>query len=94
MDKEIFDGIMEGLQEAIDVSRGKRKPTSVVEIPANPKLVRQQLKLSQPQFARFIGVKVDTLRNWEQGRRRIPSTARTLIRIAQKHPKIILEMAQ
>ena len=37
---------------------------------------------------------VRRVRNWEQGRRRIPSTARTLLRIAQKYPKIIIEMVR
>lgn len=92
MDKEIFDGIMEGLKEAIEIEQGKRNPISVVEIFPEPKAVRKQLNLSQPKFAKFIGVKTDTLRNWEYGRRRIPATARRLLYIAQKHPEIILEM--
>lgn len=33
------------------------------------KRVREQLNLSQPLFARFLGVGVKTVRSWEQGAR-------------------------
>ena len=89
----IFEDIKEGLTEALEIERGKRKPLSYVEL-ESPKEIREKLSLTQPEFAEFVGVRVATLRNWEQGRRRIPSTARTLLRIAQKYPKIILEMAR
>ena len=93
MKKKLFNEIMEGLQEALEIERGQKKPTSVVELPSNPKEVRKQLNLSQPEFAKFIGVKTDTLRNWEYGRRKIPTTARRLLYIAKKYPDIILEMS-
>ena len=89
----IFEDIKEGLTEALEIERGERKPASYVEL-ENPKEIREKLSLTQPEFADFVGVRVATLRNWEQGRRRIPSTARTLLRIAQKYPKIIIEMAR
>ncbi len=93
MDNSIFEDIKSGLKEALEIERGKRKPVSFEEID-NPKEIREKLALTQPEFAEFVGVRVATLRNWEQGRRKIPSTARTLLRIAQKYPKIVLEMSR
>jgi len=89
----IFEDIKNGLNEALEIERGNRKPASVVEL-ESPKEIREKLELTQPEFAEFVGVRVATLRNWEQGRRKIPRAARTLLRIAQKYPQIILEMAR
>lgn len=39
------------------------------------KRVRRTLNVSQPLFARFLGVSVKTLRSWEQGIRPVPPIA-------------------
>jgi putative transcriptional regulator len=54
---------------------------------------RASLGLSQNAFARLLGVSVDTLQNWEQGRRKPAGAARVLLRIAAKHPEAVLEAA-
>jgi putative transcriptional regulator len=38
-----------------------------------------------------MGISVHTLRNWEQGRRHPEGPAIALLRIAVRHPKVILE---
>ena len=53
--------------------------------------LRRFIGLSQPQFAKAIGISVHTLRNWEQNRRRPEGPALALLRIAARHPRIILE---
>jgi len=53
--------------------------------------LRRFIGLSQPQFANAIGISVHTLRNWEQNRRRPEGPALALLRIAARHPRIILE---
>ncbi|NJK93177.1 MAG: helix-turn-helix domain-containing protein [Blastochloris sp.] len=53
---------------------------------------RSSLGLSQNDFARLMGVSVDTLQNWEQGRRKPAGAARVLLRIAAKHPEAVLEV--
>ncbi|MBS0212069.1 MAG: helix-turn-helix domain-containing protein [Proteobacteria bacterium] len=49
--------------------------------------------LSQAQFAALLGVSIRTLQDWEQGRREPSGAARTLLRIAAKHPRIVREAA-
>ena len=49
--------------------------------------------LSQAEFARLLGVSVRTLQEWEQGRRAPSGAARTLLIIAHKHPRALLEAA-
>ena len=54
---------------------------------------REALALSQAEFARLLGVSVRTLQEWEQGRRAPSGEARTLILIANRNPKALLDVA-
>ncbi len=53
--------------------------------------VRQSLDLTQEAFADLLGIKVTTLRSWEQGKREPSGAARMLISIAIKHPEVLEE---
>lgn len=55
--------------------------------------IRKRTGLSQAQFARLLGVSVRTLQEWEQGRRVPSGPARTLLTIAYKNPKVLLDTA-
>lgn len=50
--------------------------------------MRKQLQLSQTKFAVILGVSIRTLQGWEQVRRKPTGSARSLLLIAVKHPKI------
>jgi len=52
--------------------------------------VRERLGLSQPELARAFGVSVDTLQNWEQGRRVPRGPARVLLTIIDQEPGLVL----
>ncbi|MGD0886833.1 MAG: helix-turn-helix domain-containing protein [Thermodesulfovibrionales bacterium] len=54
---------------------------------------RAKTGLSQDKFAALLGISVRTLRDWEQGRRSPSGAARTLLRIAAKHLRVLREMA-
>jgi len=53
--------------------------------------LRRFIGLSQIEFARAMEISVYTLRNWEQGRRKPDGPALALLKIAARHPRIILE---
>jgi putative transcriptional regulator len=55
--------------------------------------IRAKVGLSQSEFARLLGVSVRTLQEWEQGRRTPSGPARTLLSIANRNPRILLEAA-
>src|SRR6266550_594853 len=54
--------------------------------------IREKTGLSQAHFAELLGVSVRTLQDWEQGRRAPSGAARTLLMIAAKNPKALLEV--
>lgn len=53
---------------------------------------REKSGLSQSQFAMLLGVSIRTLQEWEQGRREPSAAAQTLIKVAEKHPKVLREL--
>ena len=65
-------------------------------IPADRALIaeaRAKTGLSQDKFADLLGISPRTLRDWEQGRRSPSGAAKTLLRIAAKHPEVLREVA-
>jgi DNA-binding transcriptional regulator YiaG len=55
---------------------------------------RVRLEMSQQQFAAMLGISVRTLHDWEQGRREPSGAARTLLKIAARHPEVVREVMQ
>ncbi|MFA7242398.1 MAG: helix-turn-helix domain-containing protein [Sulfuricellaceae bacterium] len=54
--------------------------------------VRQKSGLTQSQFSTLLGVSQRTLQEWEQGRRTPSGAAKTLLRVAEKHPEVLREL--
>lgn len=52
--------------------------------------VRKRLGLSQAEFSHRINVSLDTVRNWEQGKRCPTGAAKTLLKILDKAPEAAL----
>jgi len=54
---------------------------------------RKSVNLTQREFAKLLNISVDTVQDWEQGRRSPRGAAKTLLKIAQSHPKILEKLA-
>ena len=94
MNKKNFDLLLQSMREGGEILRGERKPSRefVVEKKEDVQYVRQTFNISQDAFAKFMGVSVGTLRNWEQGRRHPTGPAKMLLRIVARKPEIFTEM--
>jgi putative transcriptional regulator len=79
--------ILQGLRE---IKRGEHG--RVINIP-DITSIREKTGLSQARFAQLLGVSVRTLQDWEQGRRAPSGAARTLLIVAEKNPRALLEVA-
>lgn len=55
--------------------------------------VRVMSQLSQARFAELLGVSPRTLQEWEQGRREPSGAAKTLLRVAERHPEVLRELS-
>ncbi|MDP2831476.1 MAG: NadS family protein [Candidatus Omnitrophota bacterium] len=87
-----FKDLLTSIDQAREIHGGERKPARFFKF--NPVMVRNiRLKLhtSQAKFAHMIGVSVDTLQNWEQGRRRPEGPALVLLRIVEADPGIVMK---
>ena len=85
--RNIGEEILEGIRELKHGKVGR-----VVNVPPVAE-IRKKTGLSQARFAALLGVSVRTLQDWEQGRRAPSGAARTLLLIADKNPKALLEVA-
>jgi putative transcriptional regulator len=52
--------------------------------------VRRRLGFSQAEFAQRIDVSLDTIRNWEQGKRCPTGAAKALLKVLDKAPEAAL----
>ena len=52
--------------------------------------VRKRLGMTQLEFSNCIEVSLETIRNWEQGKRCPTGAAKTLLKILNKTPEIAL----
>lgn len=87
-----FNELIDSIQEAGEIRRGKKKASRIFEFrPEDIKKIRKNLGKSQTEFALMIGVSVATLRNWEQGRRVPEGPAQALLKVTSKNPKAVIE---
>jgi len=85
--RDIGREILEGLREIKSGRHGR-----VVNLPGVAS-IREKTGLSQERFATLLGVSIRTLQDWEQGRRVPSGAARTLLLIAERNPKALLDVA-
>jgi len=86
-----FDSIKKGLEEALEYSQGRQ--LNVREFhpePVDVKSLRQQIKLTQSDFAAAFGISVATLRHWERGDRKPQGPALVLLNLVRKSPEMVL----
>ena len=50
--------------------------------------IRARAKLTQAEFAAKIGVPIETVRNWEQGKRSPRGPARALLKVIDQAPQV------
>ena len=91
MNRELFEDLSKRIKEAGKIRRGRAKASRTFKYNAvNIHKHRKSVKVSQSQFARMIGVSVDTVQNWEQGRRTPRGPAMALLRVFEENPKVVV----
>ncbi len=90
-----FSSIKQGLEEAIEFSKGNTNKAVVHEFNAiDVKNLRNKIGMSQNEFASAFGISVATLRHWERGDRSPHGPALALLNVAAKEPQAFLREFQ
>lgn len=87
--KEFCDSLLESVKQ---MKSGMAARTTTVTV-SDVVQARNNVNMSQADFATLLGVSIRTLQAWEQGKRNPSGAAKTLIRVAEKYPHILLESA-
>ena len=87
--RDVWQEVLDGVRE-IKAGKGKR-----TNLEAKSYVVRVRLMsgLSQAQFAAALGVSKHTLEQWKQGLRKPSGAAKQLLKIAERHPEVLVEVA-
>ena len=89
-----FNELKTSLEEAVDIQQGKQRASNVTQYEVvDIKTIREQLNVSQREFAEALGTSIDTVKSWE-GKRRNPTglTAKVLSTI-RDNPDFYRELA-
>ncbi len=81
---ELRDGREFPLQPAAFTSADTDSPPTVRDL-------RRRADLTQQQFAAKLGVPVETIRNWEQGKRAPRGPARALLAVIAHAPDMVFD---
>lgn len=95
MKQELFSELVESVREGGAILKGKAKPSRVFEV-KTPEVreIREAYDLSQAEFAALLGISVDTVQNWEQGRRMPAGPAKILLQVVAKHPEAVWDVVR
>ncbi len=91
MDDKLFKELNANMQEAVKVAKGTSAPKSVYVVlsPAEIKAIRASVKMSQANFARSFQLSLDTIKGWEQGKRRPDVAAANYLRMIKADPEYV-----
>ena len=91
MENALFEDLLQSLKEAKAIPKGKLEPSRRFEmLSTDVKAVREQIGLSQSEFAKLMRVSIKTLQNWEQHRRSPTGPAAALLKIVAAAPEVAL----
>ncbi len=89
---DFVKSIKQGLEEAVDFSKGKCPKAVVHEYTSvDVKNIRSKMGMSQTEFASAFGISVSTLRHWERGDRIPHGPALVLLNVVEREPQAVLK---
>lgn len=91
MDQRLFEELNTNPKEAVKIAKGTSVPKSVYVVltPAKIKSIRASVNMSQAIFARTFQLSLDTVKGWEQGKRRPDAAASNYLRMIHAYPEYV-----
>ena len=99
--RNVFEELVAGVEDLAAQRQGKiTLRTTTIDAPPRLQMsprdiveLRERLGYSQPVFARLLRTRTATLRNWEQGRVAPNEQAKVLLKLVERSPRVIAELA-
>lgn len=96
---ELYEGLMEGLNEALEYAKGKRtaRKRTIMVMPVkvysadDVKRIRKKTGLPQVMFAEYLGVSHKTVEAWEAGRNHPSGAASRLLTLMELNENLTKE---
>lgn len=85
------DRMITSAKQALAFAEGKALHGCKVHIPdeIDVKRIRKKMGMSQSAFADHFGLKLDTVQDWEQGRRVPDGAARAFLMVIEREPEAV-----
>jgi putative transcriptional regulator len=102
--KRLGERLLDGMAELEAAMASGKAPHEVLDVrtievaaapafsPAEVRALRHRLNVSQPIFARMLGVSTVLVQSWEQGKREPNSMARRLMQLLIADPDVVMEL--
>ena len=92
MDNKLFQELEGNLKEAVKFAKGETEPKSIYFVlsPTDIKAIRHGVNMSQAVFAKSFQLSLDTIKGWEQGKRKPDAAATNYLRMIQADPQHVL----
>ena len=90
MKDDMFNELVESMQQAVAIRRGEIKPARVTSyaIP-DVKAIRASAGMKQDEFAQAVGVSPSLVQSWEQHKRIPNGSSLKMLRLIEKHPDML-----
>ncbi|MGB7389986.1 NadS family protein [Marinomonas sp.] len=86
----IFDELKSSLEAAVDIHQGRKETGRITRVEiADVKSIRDDLQVSQAEFAKALGTSVDTIKSWESRRRNPTGLAAKVLATIQDNPQFL-----
>jgi putative transcriptional regulator len=92
MSKTVAKSIHRGLRDALSYAKGEADLSKYrVHVPqrVDVRAIRTKLSMTQEEFARQFGFNINTLRHWEQGKRRPEGPTRAYLLVIDCAPNTV-----
>lgn len=87
----VGESIIAGAKQALAFAEGAEDHNCVLHVPEviNVRRIRKKLNMSQNDFAKYFGVKVRTVQDWEQGRRVPSGASKNFLFVIDREPEAV-----
>ncbi len=91
---EAFEEIKKGLEDGVRFAKGDKTAGTLVVVltPEDIREIRANTGLSQAAFAREFQLSPETIKGWEQGKRRPDAAATNFLRLIRAQPETVKEV--